>query len=307
MFSSCVQPPLVSLFSSTGSDNLALFSTQTDPDLPADSFVCLLQDLSSSPLPPSPAKLVLPVCLENDSANEKGEGYTLTQTVLHIQSPTLRTTFIRCPPTGNLGLKHPWVHVQVRNMGKGWSLELGVVDISGVEGVIRCSTFQVPLSFLSFCVTSPLLTIIRALSLTVEDLSILRVFLRVIFMLMHSQKEPSLKYTQPPVLHLPLAFPHASTRPLTTWSTISLNVASLLLSFSSTMLFHVDDTSDGEGGAFGRPTKKPRPAVPVPSGMYSHVSYVKIYATCRLRRMWFSQNGTTHDLPWEFQLHSANY
>ena len=74
------------------------------------------------------------------------EGYTLNQTVLHIQSPTLRTTHIRCPAIGmatSLGMQHPWVHLQVRNMDKEWSFEVGVVDKAGREGIIRCSTFQV--------------------------------------------------------------------------------------------------------------------------------------------------------------------
>lgn len=158
---------------------------------------------------------------------------------------------------------------------------------------------------LCFRVTSSLLTI--KTSLHGRGFHSYCMTLCTILMLTHSQKEPSLKYTQPPVLHLPLAFPNASTRPLTTWSTIDLNLASMLPSFSSTVFTHSDDVSEGEEGDFGRPTKKPRPAVLVPSGMYSHVSYVKVYATCRLRRIWLSQNGTTHDLPWEFQLHSADY
>ena len=85
--------------------------------------------------------------------NSQGMGYTLTQTVLHIQSPSLATTYLRCPPYGSegrerdLGLKHPWVHIQVRNMGRPWSFELGLVDGTGKEGVVRCSTFQVDLIF----------------------------------------------------------------------------------------------------------------------------------------------------------------
>lgn len=43
----------------------------------------------------------------------------------------------------------------------------------------------------------------------------------------------------------------------------------------------------------------------VPSGTYSHVSYVKVYATCRMRRMWFSEGGPQQRLPSEFQLFAA--
>ena len=40
-----------------------------------------------------------------------------------------------------------------------------------------------------------------------------------------------------------------------------------------------------------------------PSGSYSHLSYVRVYATCRLRRIWFTANGSTQQLPQEFQLY----
>jgi hypothetical protein len=48
---------------------------------------------------------------------------------------------------GDLGLKHPWVHIQVLNMGRPWSFELGLVDQAGKEGVVRSSTFQVAIVF----------------------------------------------------------------------------------------------------------------------------------------------------------------
>jgi hypothetical protein len=91
-------------------------------------------------------------------------GYSLNQTVLQIQSPTLRTTYIQCPPvdslypdnssssgardkSNNLGIKHPWMHVQVRDMGREWSFEVGLVDQSGRMGIVRLSTFQVLFTF----------------------------------------------------------------------------------------------------------------------------------------------------------------
>lgn len=43
--------------------------------------------------------------------------------------------------------------------------------------------------------------------------------------------------------------------------------------------------------------------VPVPSGAYSHVSFVKVYATCRLRRIWLSEAGSGQMLPLEFDLY----
>ncbi|KAI0947684.1 hypothetical protein AcW1_009383 [Taiwanofungus camphoratus] len=159
MFSAAIQPGIVSLFSSTGSDPLRLFSSSKDVSLPADSFVCLLKDSTSLPAPPRPATLMQKPPSSDQAADGEGHApdHAIEQTVLHIQSPTLRTTFIRCPPTtwtdtsrgsgrarsGDLGMKHPWIHFQVRNMGREWSFEIGVVDQSGREGIVRCSTFQV--------------------------------------------------------------------------------------------------------------------------------------------------------------------
>jgi hypothetical protein len=158
MFSSSSQPGIVSIFSSTSSDPLALFSVHADVSLPADSFIQFLFDATSVPEPDIPASLIEPhpISLNNNDSDgaEYRNGYEIAQTVLHIQSPTLRTTYIRCPPANwhmnsssnrerDLGLYHPWLHLQVRNLGREWSFEVGIVDMAGVEGIVRCSTFQV--------------------------------------------------------------------------------------------------------------------------------------------------------------------
>ncbi|KAG9088735.1 hypothetical protein FS749_001937 [Ceratobasidium sp. UAMH 11750] len=143
MFASTVQPSVVSLFSSVGSDPLQLFSTSTDPALPSDSIIHLLNDQTSSPPPPGPdAQLVaLPEASDDTTTQEN----TLPCTVLHMQSPTIHTTYVRCPPDPrkSLGLTHPWFHMQFRDLGKEFSFEIGVADTTGREGVLRCSTFQV--------------------------------------------------------------------------------------------------------------------------------------------------------------------
>lgn len=150
MFAASMQPSVVSLFSSTGSDPLALFTVNKDASLPSDSVVHLLNDSSLLPAPPSPAVIISAPCLE-----EASPGHSIDQTVLHIQSPTLHTTFMQCPPISenladsrvsrgkDLGMKHPWIHIQVRSLGREWSFEVGLVDHSGRLGVVRCSTFQV--------------------------------------------------------------------------------------------------------------------------------------------------------------------
>ncbi|KAI0915994.1 hypothetical protein AcV5_003454 [Taiwanofungus camphoratus] len=279
MFSAAIQPGIVSLFSSTGSDPLRLFSSSKDVSLPADSFVCLLKDSTSLPAPPRPATLMQKPPSSDQAADGEGHApdHAIEQTVLHIQSPTLRTTFIRCPPTtwtdtsrgsgrarsGDLGMKHPWIHFQVRNMAREWSFEIGIVDQSGREGIVRCSTFQ---------------------------------------------KEPRVKLANPPLLHLPLAFPSSSSHPLTSWCSIALNLPSFLPHFSSAALARSEDEAfDHQPHEAGRrnSTNAAR-STGVPSGTYSHVSYVKVYATCRLRRIWFSEGGPLQRLPWEFQLYAVD-
>ena len=46
--------------------------------------------------------------------------------------------------------------------------------------------------------------------------------------------------------------------------------------------------------------------IELPSARLSHVSYVKVYATCRLKRIWFSEVDSSQRLPWEFELYAEN-
>lgn len=151
LFPASVQPSIISLFSSTGSDPLSLFRTSVDKLLPSDSFLHFLHDQYSSPPPPPPGSLLhLPKISEQQQDNSSsGHGYELDQTVLHIQSPTIQTTYIQCPKAAEsraddaLGVRHPWMHLQVRNLGREWAFEVGIVDHAGRVGIVRLSTFQV--------------------------------------------------------------------------------------------------------------------------------------------------------------------
>nr|GAT59262.1 predicted protein [Mycena chlorophos] len=105
------------------------------------------------------------------------------------------------------------------------------------------------------------------------------------------QKEPRLTPSTPALLHLPLSFPSIWSQRLTTWTTVTLNLPSLLPHFSSPSMYpHGSDFS-------------PAPAL----GVFSHVSFVKVYATCRLRRIWFNQGGPSKEPPWEFELYGDEY
>ncbi|THH18725.1 hypothetical protein EW146_g2308 [Bondarzewia mesenterica] len=216
MFSTEPTGGIVSLYSSTGTDPLFLWSSHTDESLPEDSFICHINDKTSSPAPTPPAALIAPLPLDenayNTGENSNGLGYALDQNVLHIQSPTLPATYIRCPSVNwppsrvsagigaamrqnDLGLKHPWMHIQT---------------------------------------------------------------------------EPKLKFTTPPLLHLPLAFPPASSRPLTAWSTVNLNITSLLPHFSSSALSHSNDDDEEEDTA--QEEHITPSSAPLPGPNFMHVS-----------------------------------
>jgi len=225
MFKTTVQPPLISLFSSVGSHPLQLFSTHIDAQLPEDSLIQLLNDTTSIPAPPAPGRLLPPPKLPRNSSSanrsgeggstNSGEGKALSSTVLHIQSPTLTTTFVHSPPLGSrvsLGLKHPWMHLQVRNMGKEWAFEIGLTDVLGRGGRVRFATFQTATQRYTTSLT--------------------------------------------PVLVVPVRFPWLDESTLTTWTTVSIS----LPQFCS----HCTGQE------------------------YDSIDYVRVYATCRLRRIWFT-------------------
>jgi len=225
MFKTTVQPPLVSLFSSVGSHPLQFFSIHADLQLPEDSLIQLLNDSTSLPAPQAPGRLLPPpqLPLNPSSTNSQGEdtlmhlrqGKSLSSTVLHIQSPTLRTTFIHSPALDSamtLGLKHAWMHLQVRNMSKEWAFEIGLVDVLGQEGRVRFATFQTAVQ-------------------------------------RHIESES-------PILVVPCHFPRLDESTLTSWMTVSVSLAQFC----------------------SRCTGQE----------YESISYVRVYATCRLRRIWFT-------------------
>ncbi|KAF7426375.1 hypothetical protein PC9H_008743 [Pleurotus ostreatus] len=262
MFANSIQPSTVSIFSASGSNPLQLFSSSVDHDLPTDSFVHLLHDSTSSPLPPEPLIMIRPLRLTQQEAMLPECGHELQQTVLHIQSPNIPKTFIRCPPETSaateLGLKHPWMHIQARNLGREWSFEVGLVDRASKMLRVRCSTFQ---------------------------------------------RQPKITQTQTtPLLHLPLSFPATTDHTLTTWSTISLHLASLL---SKATILAAATNAAADDAAEDDTHEQQDPAYDLPSSAYSHISYIKIYATCRLRRIWFSEAALGQRIPWEFELYSA--
>lgn len=110
-----------------------------------------------------------------------------------------------------------------------------------------------------------------------------------------------------PLLLLPLSVPVRSPETLTAWNTIAVNLPSLLPYFSSPLLRSEqrrNGDKDGDAGEDAGPHLNAS-ALGIPSGSYAYASFVRIYATCRLRRIWFSENGPSQKVPWEFELYSV--
>lgn len=291
MFRQTITPPILSLFSSVGTSPLhTLWFSQTDQQLSEDSFIRLIDDGCTefkkeevSHHQGSTSETLKMTNLPKDYEGDTGKA--LNTPVLHIQSPTIPSTFIICPPSGELGLPHPWFHLQVRNLQKEFSFEVGVVDGANRKGRIRWSTFQ----------QLPRITIPPTSRPHKQSLD-----------------PDSTAPISGPLLHLPLVFPDASSRPLTAWCTIDINLASIIPKFYSMSadMQEDEDTSTRVHTRLGN--------VILPSGSFSHVSYVKIYANCRLRRVWLSQERDQNvsgmaftsksrnqdEWPAEFQLYS---
>ena len=145
MLRNVLQPSVLSLFSSIGSDPLALFSTHIDPSLPADSHISIVHDGTGLPFEESDGSDRTYLTAEKIDEDNATRG-AISHPVLNLQSPILPSTFIRSPAMGStqgLGIRLPWMYLQARNLGKPWSFEFGIVDSRGREGTIRCSTFQV--------------------------------------------------------------------------------------------------------------------------------------------------------------------
>ncbi|WVQ84415.1 hypothetical protein IAT38_006567 [Cryptococcus sp. DSM 104549] len=250
LLSGAIQPPLLTLLNSISSPSLSpLFTTTTDPSSSSSTIAVILDTDTTSTAGPS--RLV-------PRTHRSG---SILHPVVHIQSSDPRDTYIQAGCSllesrrrrgemtmasgeGNapLGVELQWLGLQLRALGKrGVSFEVGVVDIGGREGVIRCSSFK---------------------------------------------KEPtSYPHRSPPLIHLPLALPN-STSQLTSWSHIHINLAALIPLFRS--LPRPQAESEAQDSA--RKRRKVETA-DLPSAGLKSVSYVRVYANCRVRRIWFSAEG----------------
>ncbi|WVR07669.1 hypothetical protein IAU60_004711 [Kwoniella sp. DSM 27419] len=95
-------------------------------------------------------------------------------------------------------------------------------------------------------------------------------------------------HRQIPLIHLPLQLPASSSSRLTEWVDVTVNLSQLL------PLFQVlprsrEQAADNTGSE--APARKRRKVAELPGGGFQSVSYVRVYANCRVKRIWFSAEG----------------
>lgn len=237
IYEDLVQPSPLVLFSSLPvSAPFAQASLSIDSQLAPDSFIALIDDrthqvVKASPKPliyyhpsykPSSSELVKPANL----LGIQDPTWPIRSTVLHIQSPNCKNTFIRLPgwdknqePSAILGIKLPFLHLQIKPLDHTFMVEVGVRDQAGDQILIRCSTFQTGARFY-----------------------------------VKSQPSNSARAT-PNLIHLPLIFPSSEAYAETKWSDLLLPLAHLI------------------------PTR------------YHSTDFIKVHASIRMRRIYFTADG----------------
>ena len=253
----------MTLLSSTSQPAISpIFTSHTDLTLPSDSFITQIHDTEQHD--DESKRTYVP------RHRQRGD---IVHPVVHIQSPTVRTTYIQAGGSSTeaerrrekgkaraepLGVELPWIGMQLKRLGRReMSLEIGVLDSAGREGVLRYSSFQV-------CTLSNV----------------------------HSswQKSPVLHaHRSPPLIHLPLSLPSSGPSVLTSWLHISINLSAFLPLFHS-LLPPNFQTNIKEVGT-SKPRKR-RKIAELPTGRFASVTFVRIYANCRVRRIWFVSAGT---------------
>ncbi|SCZ98507.1 BZ3500_MvSof-1268-A1-R1_Chr3-1g05429 [Microbotryum saponariae] len=222
MFKHTLQPPVISLFSSSSSHPLLLSSAaSTSASFAEDSWISLVDDatdelIPSQPPPSSssattttttttlgtPSQSTMKVgsttpspTSTSPSATTSSSKGSISGPVLHLQSPDIKTTFIRfgdapsntgpsSSSSSGLAINAPYLHLFLKPLGQGMNfyLDVLVTDERGKTYVIRASTFQ----------TTPTYT----------------------------PSSPTQPY--PSLLHLPLSFPPPTPHSLTPWLLLSL-------------------------------------------------------------------------------------
>ncbi|WVQ72637.1 hypothetical protein IAR50_002196 [Cryptococcus sp. DSM 104548] len=247
-----IQPPLLTLLSSTSSPALSpLFFPVTASSEPSSLISVVDDSEDAEDYPAAPNRLVIPKNIPQGS---------ISHPVIHIQSPDPRTAYIQagCPLDTCNGLAGTLLDRDERHRPLG--VELPWVSFQVKRLGHRDMSFEVG----------------------VVDAKGREGIVR----LSSFKTEPSIHPCRnPPLIHLPLNLP-PSEHLLTPWLHVPLNLASLIPLFQSLPR----DTTETEHEQ-GRARKKRRVEAELPSGSFKSVSFVKVYANCRVRRIWFSAEG----------------
>ena len=231
-----------------------LFTSHTDKADPELSRIqTVADDSSSSGLVPK--------------TQERGP---LSHRVLHIQGPDPSKTYIQAGVSMTehrrrldkgkgretdplpLGVELGWIGMHIKRLGRrDLAIEVGILDGRGREGAIRISSFKV-----------------RSRSMLQTG--------RLI-----EQETPTIHFDRAiPLLHLPLNLPARSTSTMTPWLHISFDINTLIPLFERLPRRRPEVGLAGQG-------KRRKTTTGLPSGKLGSITYVRIYANCRVRRIWF--------------------
>lgn len=288
MFRKTLASSPLSLFSSTSSNPFSLFSVQIDSTLPEDSGCVLVQDDTDEEkeLEANEAALIFrdPSNFKLRSSNLKDEDesvdvqekdeqntdrrpQSITQTVLHLQSPTIATTYIRSPPLlksttdhtnhfNELGLTNSCIHFQLKPLdSRPLVIEVGVKDFKGQIGRIRLSNFQ----------ARPTLYLFNRISKQSEGQE-------------EEDQEFQVKESRSPLLHLPLALPQTPNREnnvLTEWCSFTLNLPYFMPHLHNPSLLSLDTAKAMSEARTDEDRSSLSPAL-IPFDRFESLTYVKV-------------------------------
>ncbi|WWC91706.1 uncharacterized protein L201_006652 [Kwoniella dendrophila CBS 6074] len=256
LLSGSIQPPLLSLLSSTSSPSISpLFTSTTDST--SSSYITTLPDSESAQAPGS-SKFI-------PHTRPKG---CILHDVIHIQSSNPQKTYIQagCSMTeykrsldkGKGRDDEQQIPLGICLPWIGLQVEkLGRRDMSFEVGIVDNRGREGIIRFSSF------------------------------------KKNPTVHpYRDPPLIHLPLQLPQQTQSTLTPWIHIPLNLSPLIQLFHSLPRpqRHASD-DDEDDDDHETESRKRRKMADLPSGSFSNVSYVRVYANCRVRRIWLSAEG----------------
>nr|XP_019010347.1 uncharacterized protein I206_04815 [Kwoniella pini CBS 10737]OCF49128.1 hypothetical protein I206_04815 [Kwoniella pini CBS 10737] len=259
LLSGSIQPPLLSILSSTSSPSISpLWICHTDNS--KDSLITTLPDTDED------------LIVAESSLKTKSKG-CLQHNVIHIQSPNPLKTYIQAGiskfeylkelersiskiRTIPLGIKLPYFNLQIKklNSKKEIIFEIGFLNDKSKEGIIRFSSYK---------------------------------------------NNPTCHpFRNPPLINLPIKIlnqnefstisNNTNNNTLTKWLNISINLNSLL------NLFKILPRSKKEKEEEEKIKKRKLKIInnQLPSeGKFQSITYIKIYANCRIRRIWFSEEG----------------